>query len=58
MDVTGTCGGHIHERYGISCSAGALIVVRPDGYVGTVVPLDELTALDTYFSGFMRSPQL
>jgi len=52
-DVTGTRGGQIHERYGISRSAGALIVVRPDGYVGTVVPLDELAALDTYLSGFM-----
>jgi len=57
-DVTGTRGGHIHERYGISRSAGALIVVRPDGYVGTIVPLDDLTALDTYFSGFMCSLQL
>jgi phenol 2-monooxygenase len=54
-DVTGTRGGHIHERYGISRSAGALVVVRPDGYVGTIVPLDNLAALDTYFAGFMRS---
>jgi phenol 2-monooxygenase (NADPH) len=54
-DVTGTNGGWIHERYGISRTAGALIVVRPDGYVGTVAPLDGLTALDTYFAGFMIS---
>ncbi|KAI0246912.1 FAD binding domain-containing protein [Lactifluus subvellereus] len=52
-DVTGTRGGRIHERYGISRTAGGLVVVRPDGYVGTVAPLDELTALDTYFAGFM-----
>ena len=52
-DVTGTRGGRIHERYGISRSAGALIVVRPDGYVGTIAPLDELAILDDYFAGFM-----
>lgn len=54
-DVTGTRGGRIHERYGISRSAGAVIVVRPDGYVGTIVPLDELAVLDAYFAGFMLS---
>jgi phenol 2-monooxygenase len=52
-DVTGTRGGRIHERYGISRSAGALVVVRPDGYVGTIAPLDELAVLDGYFAGFM-----
>ncbi|KAI9455214.1 FAD binding domain-containing protein [Russula earlei] len=50
-DVTGTHGGRIYERYGISCSAGALAVVRPDGYVGTIVPLDELIALDMLLCG-------
>jgi len=45
----------MHERYGISRSAGALVVVRPDGYVGTIAPLDELAALDAYFAGFMLS---
>jgi len=54
-DVTGTRGGRIHERYGIGRSAGALVVVRPDGYVGTIAPLDELTTLDAYFAGFMIS---
>jgi phenol 2-monooxygenase (NADPH) len=54
-DVTGTYGGKIHERYGISRTAGAIVVVRPDGYVGTIAPLDGLTALDAYFAGFMLS---
>ena len=45
----------MHERYGISRSAGALVVVRPDGYVGTIAPLDELAVLDAYFAGFMLS---
>jgi len=54
-DVTGSRGGQIHERYGISRNAGALVVVRPDGYVGTIAPLDGLATLDTYFAGFMLS---
>lgn len=54
-DVTGSRGGRIHERYGISRTAGAVVVVRPDGYVGTVAPLDQLTVLDDYFSKFMLS---
>ncbi|KAN0109116.1 FAD binding domain containing protein [Russula decolorans] len=54
-DITGTRGGKIHERYGINRSAGALIIVRPDGYVSTIAPLDELAALDAYFAGFMLS---
>ncbi|KAI9440812.1 FAD binding domain-containing protein [Lactarius indigo] len=54
-DITGTRGGRIHERYGISRTAGAVVVVRPDGYVGTVAPLDKLTVLDGYFGKFMLS---
>lgn len=54
-DITGTHGGKIYEQYGISRSAGALVVVRPDGYIGTVAPLDEPAALDAYFAGFMLS---
>ncbi|KAH9024977.1 FAD binding domain-containing protein [Lactarius hengduanensis] len=54
-DITGTRGGWIHERYGISRTAGAVVVVRPDGYVGTVAPLDKLTVLDDYFGSFMLS---
>ncbi|KAF8270632.1 FAD binding domain-containing protein [Lactarius quietus] len=54
-DVTGTRGGQIHERYGISRTAGAVVVVRPDGYVGFVAPLDQLAVLDDYFGRFMLS---
>jgi hypothetical protein len=30
-----------------------ILVVCPDRYVGTVVPLDEPSALDTYFAGYI-----
>jgi len=37
-DVTGTQGGRGYERYGIDLEKITLVVVRPDGYVGMVVP--------------------
>lgn len=32
---------------------GALIVIRPDGYVGNVVPLDQPETLLEYFTAFL-----
>lgn len=52
-DVTERIGGRAYETYGIDREAGAIVIVRPDGYVGTVVPLDGVLQLDTYFDGFM-----
>lgn len=47
--------GPLHKKYGIDESKGAIVVVRPDGYVGAVVPLAEegWLALADYFEGFM-----
>ena len=35
--------GHVdaYQRYGVDADVGALVVVRPDGYVGLVTALDE-----------------
>lgn len=44
----------MYETYGVG-SEGAVVVVRPDGYVGTVAPLDQVKSLDGYFAEFMRS---
>ena len=33
---------------------GAIIVVRPDGYVGMVAPFENVKELGTYFIGFMK----
>ena len=33
---------------------GALVIVRPDGYVGTVAPLSRLKDVDVYFASFMH----
>lgn len=47
--------GAIHVKYGVDVEKGAIIVVRPDGYVGAVVGLNEngFEALSAYFAGFL-----
>ncbi|KAI0036198.1 FAD binding domain-containing protein [Vararia minispora EC-137] len=46
-------GGRVYATYGIS-DAGALALVRPDGYVGTVAPLDRLDVVEKYFAAFTK----
>lgn len=46
-----TVGG-LHRKWGLN--DGAIVVVRPDGYVGLVVRLDELSILEEYFAGFLK----
>ncbi|KAI0042735.1 hypothetical protein FA95DRAFT_1499663 [Auriscalpium vulgare] len=53
-DVLGKQGGKMYEAYGIA-DEGAIVVVRPDGYVGVVAPLDGLSIVDDYFAGFMTA---
>ena len=54
VSVAGGLGGKAYETYGIS-SEGAIVVVRPDGYVATAAPFDgSAKHLEPYFSGFMR----
>ncbi|KAG8900286.1 hypothetical protein FRB99_006141 [Tulasnella sp. 403] len=51
----GNIGGITYESYGIS-SEGAVVIVRPDGYVGMVAPFDgSTTHFDGYFSQFLKS---
>ncbi|GAA5915782.1 uncharacterized protein JCM6883_001928 [Sporobolomyces salmoneus] len=45
--------GKAYETYGISKEAGAIVVVRPDQYVGLIVSLKDFTLLDEYFALFM-----
>ncbi|TFK48390.1 hypothetical protein OE88DRAFT_1664163 [Heliocybe sulcata] len=51
VDVTGKIGGGIYETYGVG-PEGAVVVVRPDGYVGVVTPLEDVGSLERYFEGF------
>ncbi|GAA5929705.1 uncharacterized protein JCM15063_004228 [Sporobolomyces koalae] len=45
--------GKAYEAYGIDKEVGAIIVVRPDQYVGLIVGLEDYQLLDDYFAGFM-----
>ncbi|KZT07245.1 uncharacterized protein LAESUDRAFT_758651 [Laetiporus sulphureus 93-53] len=53
-DMYKRSGGGGYEAYGIHPS-GAIVVVRPDGYIGMVAPLNGLQDIDNYFASFMIS---
>jgi 2-polyprenyl-6-methoxyphenol hydroxylase-like FAD-dependent oxidoreductase len=42
-------GGHVRDAYGVS--PGDWVLIRPDGYVGTIVSGGEVSALDRYLAG-------
>jgi phenol 2-monooxygenase len=46
-------GADIYDRRGIDRERGAMVVVRPDQYVGHVLPLDAHGQLASYFAGFL-----
>ena len=43
-----------YEIYGIDKGEGALVVVRPDGYVGVLGGLDAFGLAEGYFAGCLR----
>ena len=46
-------GADIYHRRGIDRERGAMVVVRPDQYVGHLLPLDAHDQLASYFAGFL-----
>ena len=52
-DLYSRTGGGGYAYYGIDEHAGAIVVVRPDGYVGMVAPLDRVDVVNEYFEGFL-----
>ncbi|KAJ3736786.1 FAD binding domain-containing protein [Lentinula guzmanii] len=42
-----------HEMYGVDVQRGAIIVFRPDGWIGIVVPLSGAEQLRVYFDGML-----
>ncbi|MDF0600713.1 FAD-binding monooxygenase [Psychromarinibacter sp. C21-152] len=48
-------GPDIFDARGIDRSRGAIVVVRPDQYVATVLPLDGYAELAAYFDGFLTA---
>jgi phenol 2-monooxygenase len=47
-------GEDIFEMRGIDRAAGCVVIVRPDQYVGHVLPLQARGELADYFAGFLR----
>lgn len=47
--------GKIYETFEIS-SEGCMLILRPDQYVSYVGPMDDVDAVNRFFSGFMRVP--
>ncbi|MBL8380823.1 MAG: FAD-dependent monooxygenase [Burkholderiales bacterium] len=47
-------GNDIFAMRGIDRTAGCVVVVRPDQYVGHILPLDARAALSGYFAGILR----
>ncbi|PCH36394.1 hypothetical protein WOLCODRAFT_82152 [Wolfiporia cocos MD-104 SS10] len=52
QDMYKRAGGGGYEAYGID-PRGAIVIVRPDGYIGMVAPLNGLQDISAYFSSFM-----
>lgn len=46
-------GGDAYANFGIN-PAGVVVIVRPDGYVGTVAPFEELRDVNIYLATFAR----
>ncbi|KAJ7781886.1 FAD binding domain-containing protein [Mycena maculata] len=53
-DLRGTQGGNAYTAFGIDPHAGAVVCVRPDGYVGMVAPLEDVGAIASYFASFLK----
>lgn len=47
--------GKAYEGYGVDKERGALVAVRPDGYVGWVGGLEDIGELERYFGGFLKA---
>lgn len=43
----------VYRIYGVDPARGALVVVRPDGYVGLVTGIGDVNHVDTYMSGII-----
>ncbi|PSR71348.1 hypothetical protein PHLCEN_2v12777 [Hermanssonia centrifuga] len=54
-DMFARVGGKGYETYGIDPLRGAMVIVRPDGYVGMVASLENTATIGQYFSSFMKS---
>jgi phenol 2-monooxygenase (NADPH) len=54
VNTTFAQGGRAYSTYGIDPSTGAIVVVRPDGYIGMVAAFENVSEVNEYFSSFMK----
>lgn len=54
-DVCARTGGGGYDYFGIDPEGGAIVVVRPDGYVGAMAPFEKVGDINAYFAGFLRT---
>ena len=47
--------GSGHGRYGVADDKGAVLVLRPDGHLGTACGLDEGHVVSAYLARFMAA---
>ncbi|KAI0333887.1 hypothetical protein GY45DRAFT_1243820 [Cubamyces sp. BRFM 1775] len=55
IDITGRLGGEGYAKFRVDSHAGAIAVVRPDGYVGMLAPLSArgVGTITAYFEAFL-----
>ncbi|KAE8351714.1 FAD binding domain-containing protein [Aspergillus coremiiformis] len=54
MRVYRDAGGTGHKLLGVPEQTGVMAVIRPDGYIGLITPLNRLDHVVSYFSSFMH----
>jgi len=45
---------NVYAVYGVNPERGALAVVRPDGYIGTIAELEDTDRVRSYMKGCVR----
>jgi len=55
MRFHGMADEEVYRIYGVAEDDGAVVVVRPDGYVGTVVALPDIKRAKEYLAGCLVS---
>lgn len=45
----------VYGIYGVDPARGALAVIRPDGYVGTIAALEDVSRVEKYLEGCLRT---
>jgi phenol 2-monooxygenase len=55
MRLHGMADEEVYRIYGVAEEDGAVVIVRPDGYVGTVVALSDVERAKEYLAGCLVS---